>query len=299
MIPHLPDLGECSADLMAQVREVARLEALEPRPLAQAIVPDFVAPAPPDPRLHSARYARGLRVLRVAFAEDNASPPPLGAEGPAPGVPSFPVSVVMASAPDLNPALPKAPSSVSAARLLPDFYAPNGWHAAIVKHLNMIDKFKAWAVVPMSKVHECRRQYGDDRVTLAHLVSVLVCKLDSAGDARAADILNKFRVAVADVDGARTGVTTYSGTVDDISDRMIAGAAPALGADQTGVDVHSAYFYGTPTHPDAGGRCFFVYIPTWLSDLFHARFPAFDASGRPNVLWVTGNMPGRCDAGRI
>jgi hypothetical protein len=118
-------------------------------------------------------------------------------------------------------------------------------------------------------------------------------------------VLNKFRVAVADKADALSGVITHSNCADDISNRLITAVAPAIGAVQDSIDVGGAYFHGTPPDMEHGGRCLFAHIPKWLSALFPDRYPqrgragGGGSGGSWNFLRITGNMPGRCDAGRI
>jgi hypothetical protein len=47
-----------------------------------------------------------------------------------------------------------------------------------------------------------------------------------------------------------------------------------------------------------GGRMLYVRIPSLLAALYPGRYPLRGPRGL-NFLLVTGNMPGRCDAGRI
>ena len=201
------------------------------------------------------------------------------------------------AAPDPSPKAPVAPASVAAARRLPDFLAPNGWLAGITKEIRRIEHFKAWHIASATEVRADVAKYGASRVSIGYTVAVLVCKMDSAGGARAAHIVNKFRVTLADKREGAGDILTHSNCVDDISNRLITAIAPAIGALQDSIDVGGAYFHGVPPSMENGGRCLYVRIPTWLSDLF-PHYPQ-RGSGGMNFLRVTGNMPGRCDAGRI
>ena len=58
-----------------------------------------------------------------------------------------------------------------------------------------------------------------------------------------------------------------------------------------------AYFHGTPPTMAEGGRRLYAVVPPWLQDF--GPYPEWTAAGRRNLLLITGNMPGRCDAGRI
>jgi len=139
--------------------------------------------------------------------------------------------------------------------------------------------------------------YGAARVSIGYIVAVLVCKMDPAGGARAAHIVNKFRITLADKREGAGDILTHSNCVDDITNRLITAIAPAIGALQDSIDVGGAYFHGVPPSMDNGGRCLYVRIPTWLAELF-PQYP-LRGTGGMNFLRVTGNMPGRCDAGRI
>ncbi len=70
--------------------------------------------------------------------------------------------------------------------------------------------------------------------------------------------------------------------------------APAIKATQTSIDVGGAYFHGTPPKMADGG---YAVVPTWLEDF--GPYPERNPDGSRNLLLITGNMPGRCDAGRI
>jgi hypothetical protein len=165
------------------------------------------------------------------------------------------------------------------------------------KEIRRIEGFGAWRLATSAEVRADRREFGDARVSIGFLVAVLTCKLDPAGAARAPEIVNKFRVAVADKDGAVSGVVTHSNCVDDISNRLIAAVAPAIGATQDSIDVGGAYFHGEPPDMAHGGRRLYVRIPRWLAEVF-PQYPLKGPRGG-HFLLITGNMPGRCDAGRI
>jgi hypothetical protein len=92
-------------------------------------------------------------------------------------------------------------------------------------------------------------------------------------------------------------VETRSICVDDITNRLITLIAPAIKANQTSIDVGGAYFHGTPPTMAEGGRLVYAVVPTWLENF--GPYPEQNADGTRNLLLITGNMPGRCDAGRI
>ena len=275
------------------------IEAYEPapppgHPLLIDGHPDYTG----DPRTHTTAYETGMRILRLAYSDEPA-PPPDDFPPPHPDPAAhLPPSIILSAA-ALDPAAPTAPTSVAAARRLKDFHAPHGWHDAITKHLSIIEGFNAWHVVPMSSYHQARREVGPARVSAGNLVAIFVCKLDPAGDPRDPTIVNKFRIAISDPSDAASGVPTFSSCVAPVTNRLITAIAPAIGAEQTSIDVSSAYYHGTPDPITAGGRYLFARIPTWLTELFPDKYPSHDPLGRPNILRIPGNMPGRCDAGRI
>jgi len=111
-------------------------------------------------------------------------------------------------------------------------------------------------------------------------------------------VVNKFRISMSE--GGRedlVAVETRSICVDDITNRLITLIAPAINAHQTSIDVGGAYFHGTPPTMEEGGRMVFAVVPTWLENFGH--YPERNSNGSRNLLLITGNMPGRCDAGRI
>ena len=92
-------------------------------------------------------------------------------------------------------------------------------------------------------------------------------------------------------------VETRSICVDDITNRLVTLIAPAIKANQTSIDVGGAYFHGTPPTMAEGGRMVYAVVPTWLEKF--GPYPERNRDGSRNLLLITGNMPGRCDAGRI
>jgi hypothetical protein len=92
-------------------------------------------------------------------------------------------------------------------------------------------------------------------------------------------------------------VETHSSCADDISNRFVTALAPVIEAHQTSIDVGGAYFHGTPPAMEDGGRAVFAVVPYWLHDF--GPYPEKNPNGSRNLLRITGNMPGRCDAGRI
>jgi hypothetical protein len=126
---------------------------------------------------------------------------------------------------------------------------------------------------------------------------VLTCKADPSGDPREPDVTNKFRISMSEGAKEVVKVETHSSCADDISNRFVTSLAPVIEAHQTSIDVGGAYFHGTPPTLEQGGRAVFAVVPYWLADF--GPYPEKNADGTRNLLRITGNMPGRCDAGRI
>ena len=300
-------LARDAASYSTETATLQRIDALEPSPLpGRSPGSDSHPDTTGDPRRYTEAYACGLRVLRVALVADHADAEAIseldlrqfavasptwgdGPDGPAP-------SIALLAAP--RPAAPTAPTSVMDARRRPDFDAPHGWGASITKEVRRVEGFKAWELSSAQAIRADRARYGDARVSIGYLIAVLTCKFDPAGGPRALDVVNKFRIVVSDLADASSGVLTHSNCADDISNRLITAIAPAIGAHQDSIDVGGAYFHGRPPDMAHGGRRLYVRIPPWLAALFPA-YPLRGRSGSTNFLLVTGNMPGRCDAGRI
>ena len=280
-----------------EAHTLALIDSYEPSPPPGHPLLSDDSPLPAcDPRTLTTAYAAGLRVLRASVASE---PPPEADNLPTHPDPAahLPASLILEAAP--QPKAPAAPLSVAAARRLPDFAAPHGWLASITKHIRTIESFNAWVLTDISAHDAAVEHVGRERVSVGNLVAILVCKLDTAGDPRDPTILNKFRIALSDPSEAASGVPTFSSCVAATSNRIITAIVPAIGATQTTIDVSSAYYHGTPDPIDTGGRYVFARIPLWLSELFPDRYPQRDSRGRRNILRIPGNMPGRCDGGRI
>ena len=291
-----PGVGAC----LAEAAEIRRLDALEPSPM-QGVAPigPVTPPAPPGEDLtQTTAFADGVRVLRISLVEDYTGMPALDEPGPTPAAwgGAVPPHLAFMATPDRL--APVAPASVSAARRDPDFGAEFGWFTAIAKEISRVEGFDAWELASARQVRADRALYGEHRVSIGYIVAVLTCKLDPAGDPREPGILKKFRVAIADAAGAASGVQTHSNCADDVTNRIITAVAKAIKAEMDSIDISGAYFHGIPLSMLLGGRRLYVRIPQWLSDLFPAKYPQRGPHGACFLL-IKGNMPGRCDAGRI
>jgi hypothetical protein len=149
----------------------------------------------------------------------------------------------------------------------------------------------------MSDYHKSVKQYGPERVSIGYLVTVFKCKKDPNGDPREGGVCRKFRISISEGGSSQVKVDTFSSCADDITNRIVTLIGSTLDAKQTSIDVGGAYFHGTPPSMAEGGRMLFAVSPPWLSHF--GPYPATDKHGRKRLLLITGNMPGRKDAGRI
>jgi hypothetical protein len=163
------------------------------------------------------------------------------------------------------------------------------------KEVRRVEGFKAWELVPFSEFWKVQREYPG-RASIGYIVAVLTCKSDPNGDPREPDVTNKFRISMSE-GSKEIDVETHSSCADDISNRFVTSLAPVIEAHQTSIDVGGAYFHGTPPAMEDGGRAVFAVVPYWLQDF--GPYPEKNPNGSRNLLRITGNMPGRCDAGRI
>jgi len=166
------------------------------------------------------------------------------------------------------------------------------------KEILRVERFGAMKPVPASVVRRALRDHPS-RTTVAHIVAIFTEKLTSTGEARAPEVLHKFRIAYADSQGVEEGVLTFSSCVDGMTNMVVTAVAPAIHAHQTSIDVGGAYYHGTPPSLEEGGRLVFAHMPYWLPGLGGLGYASHAPSGERQFLHIVGNMPGRCDAGRI
>ena len=286
-------------------RDLRGVEPELPPHLASADPPDLVG----SPLQYSDAFERAYRAVERQLAESvEDAAESIGELGDDPvvrqaavphqrGAPIPPEMVRMAmGAP--APA-PQAPATVREAMNLPDFHAPNGWRDAMQKEIRRIEGFGAWKVVTATELRESLRLYPD-RTSIGHLVPVLTCKADASGDPRAPEVVNKFRVSLSDpANHNAVQIQTHSSCVDPVVDKVVTAVRPALKAEQTTIDVSSAYYHGRPLTAAEGGRNAFAHMPSWLVGLGALGYQMFSPSGERLYLLICGNMPGKRDAGRV
>ena len=236
--------------------------------------------------MYSDNYVRTVRHLSASIAADHDDPTLFGYTHPIdPGV------VARAFIGH------DVPTSVTDAEGRNDYGGEHGWRASITKEIKRVEGFGAWQLVSADELRAARRAHPD-RVSVGHIVVAFRVKADADGVLKGAGITKKSRIAFADEIGQSTAfIDTYSGCADDITDRTITSIGHRMGAQQDTCDVGGAYFHGTPTPPDQGGRAVFAEIPKYMHH--YGDYPTHDMAGRKNYLRITGNMPGRKDAGAI
>jgi hypothetical protein len=273
------------------------LESLEPS------IPGQPESEPSFPEMSRApyteRYLRGRDVLRVSLEADYGTMvPDLGGGYDPDGYAPAADVIMSVGAAVLGSLSSGAPASVREAMAHPAYLAPFGWRAAMQKEILRVEKFGAMVMVPASVVRSALRDHHD-RTTVAFLVAIFAEKKTPSGDPRQPEIVHKFRIAYADSQGVGPDVLTFSSCVDGLTNIVITAVTPALGAHQTSIDVGGAYYHGTPPSLAEGGRLVFAHMPYWLPGLGANGYSLRGPGGERMYLQITGNMPGRCDAGRI
>ena len=81
-----------------------------------------------------------------------------------------------------------------------------------------------------------------------------------------------MRVAISDPQAKDMPIVeSYSSCVDAMSNIIITALAPALGAEQTSLDVGGAYWHGTPPALHEGGRII-APVPAWMAGMGTGRY---------------------------
>jgi hypothetical protein len=165
--------------------------------------------------------------------------------------------------------------------------------AALALDVKLMKDNNAIRLCPYSDYLKAIDKYGKKMVDLRHIVYACKVKRNAKG------VITKCKVRGCVADATRFGKVpdTYSATVAPSSRRLLA-QLMALFPDATSAqnDVRGAYYCGTPLHPDQGGRSLYCFIP---DELVPYGFPQHDKDGKRNLLEITGNIPGRQEAGKI
>ena len=269
-------------DPVACLQQWRAAEALEGPQTPSSIDPAHALVAP----AYSLRpqAAQLLAHLQRAIAEDNSIPVPDANSVPAAA---------------LEFASPGAPSSVREARERGDWEGPSGWKASMQREVDRIAvRHLAIRLVPAADRARAIREHGPAKVSTGYLVVVFRVKADSDGAPLTDGSDKKTRLAISDPNGHSAGVKTYSATIDEIHDRILATLGLALNLKSVTLDAKGAYLHGTrPTVPD-GGRIVFAPVPTWAH-----LFGPYPKPGTPDwgrfLFVIPGNMPGLVEAGRV
>ena len=240
-----------------------------------------------DEKQYSPHYIRAAQVLSDGVNADHDDPTLEGY--------SHLIDVATAMGADVGPGIPL---SVTDAMKRPDYLGPHGWQQSLAKEIARVQGFGAWELASSRDLWKAKSKYGD-RCAIGHIVIAFRNKVNADGYPKNPSVTKKSRVAFAD-DKAQNAEfdTTFSGCADDITDRVVTAVGQRVGARFDTCDVAGAYFHGTPTHPDDGGRAVFAEVPRYLKE-FNPLMKTHDAHGRKNYLRIIGNMPGRKDAGVI
>ena len=199
------------------------------------------------------------------------------------------------AAPNPVPGLPTEYKSIPSAMKDPRWGTPSSGglcEAASGEIVRVFEKFRAGRLISEVEHAALRRTYGA-RVEERRLV-ILFSEKRSA--TTAAFTRHKMRVALADLVCLGKVLDKFSATVAMGTVRFVANLTAGLKGRLYTLDVAGAYLHGSPLRPEDGGRVILVRVPPGFEQF---GYPERDASGRPNYFLVTGNVPGRQDAGLI
>jgi hypothetical protein len=269
-----PDKG---LDLLARMIGLEKLE--EPnRPAEAASISPPHSPSPEEGN----GLSEWLDVMGVSLPED------WFAEHAPPSDPDVP-SVNVATTAHSPPSQPKPIRSVAAAMRDPRWLTH--WLPAILKEIKRVfEEFKVMDYVPYKKYLEYKMLYGD-AVVLGHLVVPFKEKLDALGN------FLKAASRITFSDKLPTAIETFATCADPATIRYLAQVTANLGGEHVTNDVAGAYYYGTPTPVERGGRAIFARIPPGFEQFGYP--PVDPVTGERMIFHITGNLPGIRDAGVI
>jgi hypothetical protein len=140
------------------------------------------------------------------------------------------------------------PTSACDAKTKPDYEGPHGWRAAIQKEVTRVQNFGAITLVPAKDARAARAAFGDDQVTIGHIVLAFHNKTDPSGNPLDDDISRKARITIADKRGKSTEHNFYSACVGSSTDRIVTQIAVEKRAIQHTKDV-GGIITVIPRHP--------------------------------------------------
>mmetsp|Transcript_33478 Transcript_33478/g.39336 ORF Transcript_33478/g.39336 Transcript_33478/m.39336 type:complete len:1893 (-) Transcript_33478:4554-10232(-) len=184
--------------------------------------------------------------------------------------------------------------NLRAAIISAEWEGDDGWKVAALANIDQIMKHGAMEECDADAIEEAREKYGDAKVEVKNMVSVVKQKYDAQGR----PTRKKVRFVVADKVSEAKLPDTFSPALSSTSRRIFSQLCiqlPGAVTDQN--DIAAAYYYGTPIDPSLpGGRVLFCPIPDEFSEL---GYRVRDEHGRRRYFKIVGNMPGRQDAGSI
>jgi len=157
----------------------------------------------------------------------------------------------------------------------------------------VVDQFKVMHLVSAAEVRDAVRCYGRGRVEMRKLVLLITMKRSAT---TGEETRPKGRLALADLVCLGEVKDKFSATVALGTVKFLANVTLGRGGRFYTLDVAGAYLHGKPLQPADGGRVIFVPVPPGFAQF---GFPEFDSNGNRNYFAITGNLPGRQDAGLI
>ena len=187
--------------------------------------------------------------------------------------------------------------SISAAQQDPRWGTPDsgGLCEAVASEIErVVHEFEVMKLVSAATMHAARRNYGRLRVEVLKLVLLITMKRSpTTGEETRA----KARLALQDLVCLGIVKEKYSSVVAMSTVKYVANVTLGRRGRLYTLDVAGAYLHGRPLQPKEGGRVIFAKVPPGFEQF---GFPERDsATGKPNYFQVTGNLPGRQDAGLI
>jgi hypothetical protein len=157
----------------------------------------------------------------------------------------------------------------------------------------VVKKFNTMQLRSSADLRAAQRKYGHHRVEERKLV-IVIAEKRSTTSAETTRI--KARLALADLVCMGAVRDNFSGTVALDVIRFVASVTAGRRGRLYTLDVAGAYLHGKPLQPDEGGRVLFAPVPPGFEQF---GYKEKGENGEKNYFAVTGNLPGRQDAGLI
>ena len=186
-------------------------------------------------------------------------------------------------------------TSVRGAMRRSDWEGEGGFKEAVQAEIDRVMRhYQAAEYVPYSEVRKARQTYGAEKVSIKNVVFPGKCKHNASGVVTR----RKARWTIADRVADEKIAGTFSATVAASSQRLLSQLLVFLpGAVASTSDVAGAYFNGKPKAPEEeGGRVLFTPVPAGWEQF---GYPEHDEHNNRMFFKITGNMPGRQEAGAV